>query len=103
MKEITDQTGIISGALGIAAKAFGVWLISWAIRRKGEFDYPLDWIAKLVRWLVVVIAFAITAQFRPSDCWLCRSIALTIGLAFLCWPNLAFHLTKLFRRQADAK
>lgn len=96
---MTNLNATVLGALAVASKAFGVWFVFWAIRRKGEFDHPLNRNAKLVRWTIVVASFAATAQLRRPDAWAYRSIALTIGLAFYCWPNFAYHLTNLVGRR----
>lgn len=86
----------LSGALAIAGKSFGIWFVAWAIRRKGEFDYRLDRITQLLRWVIVAVSFAVVTNFpKPS---VPRAIALTVGLAFLAWPNFAYHLRNFFRR-----
>jgi hypothetical protein len=85
----------ISGSLAVAAKSFGIWFVSWAIRRKGEFDYKLDRTARLTRWSIVAISFAVVTRFPSLS--LPRALSLTVGLAFLVWPNFAYHLTNLFR------
>jgi hypothetical protein len=90
---------LMMGALAVGAKAFSLWLVAWAIRRKGEFDYKLDWVAQLVRWPIVAVSFAAAWRFRIPESWAYRSVALIIGLAFLCWPNFAYHLANLFRRR----
>lgn len=86
----------LSGALAVAAKALGIWFVAWGIRRKGEFDYKLDGIGQLLRWLIVAASFAVVANFpKPSAP---REIALALGLAFFVWPNFAYHLRNLFKR-----
>jgi hypothetical protein len=86
----------LSGALAVAAKALGIWFVVWGIRRKGEFDYKLDGIAQLLRWLIVAACFAAVANFSKPSAQ--RATALTLGLAFFVWPNFAYHLRNLFRR-----
>ncbi len=91
---------LVSGAYSVGAKALGVWFVFWAIRRKGEFDYELTRNAKLVRWAVVGIAFALVAEFTRIGFDAARISALVIGLAFLCWPNFAYHLVSIFGHDA---
>jgi hypothetical protein len=88
---------LFNASLVLVAKASGIWFVVWAIRKKGEFDYELDWTACIVRWLVVFVAFALTAEFTKSGPTIARILVLVIGLAFLCWPNFAYHLVRFSR------
>ena len=63
--------------------------------KKGEFDRELDTKSHLLRWVVVAVAFILTAEFSTRGLSLARVMALTDGLAFLCWPNFAYYLTNL--------
>lgn len=95
---ILEVNSVLTNSINILAKALGVWFIFWSIRRKGEFDLPLDVVAATLRWIIVLLSFGIAGQMVGSARIVPRSILLIIGLAFLCWPNFAYHLTKLFRR-----
>lgn len=86
----------INRGLGAIAGFGSLWFISWAIRRKGEFDYPLDLTGKIVRW-VLAVALLGAFQYFPGGSSP-RGILLLCGLAFLAWPNLAYHLTRFLRR-----
>jgi hypothetical protein len=81
----------------LSAKIAGVWLSVWLIRRKGEFDYPLDGTARIVRWVAVGVFFLI-GYVRGAQLGYVRLASAALGLGFLCWPNFAYRLTNLFRR-----
>ena len=86
---------LINRGLGALASLGSVWFCSWAIRRGGEFDYPLDFAAKVVRWALVIVLLG-SAEYFPG----LSTYRLTLGLggiAFLAWPNFAYHLTRLLR------
>jgi hypothetical protein len=89
----------VLGALGVYVKSWGIWLVVWAIRRKGEFDIELDSTAKTIRWIVVFVSFAIVGQLPgPGGQWALRLLFLNLGLAFLCWPNCAYRVLRIFGR-----
>ena len=87
----------MAGTVSIWAAIANVWFVVWAIRRKGELDYDLDSTAKFVRWVVVVLCLGISI-LRPELLKSPMRIAVGfVGLGFLVWPNLAYHLTNLLR------
>jgi hypothetical protein len=67
----------------LAAGAVSVWLFFWPIRRKSEVDFKLDRAGQLVRWSIVIVGGVFL-------------------LAFLAWPNFAYHLVLQFRRSPAA-
>jgi hypothetical protein len=75
----------------------GSWFPIWAVRSRYKLDKPLDVDMKLVRWAVVLGGLALAAM--PG-----RKLEVVFGLAgfagwfFLLWPNLAFHVVSLLRR-----
>jgi hypothetical protein len=75
-----------------------IWFVVWAIRRRGELDYELDSTAKLVRWLLAITCLGVAIRFpqllNPPPVRVCIGF---LGIAFLVWPNLAYHLTRLLR------
>ena len=79
----------------LSPKIAGIWLSIWAIRRKAEADYALDWFSRALRWSVVLIGFVLgyVAPVRYL-----RVGSGVLGLIFLCWPNCAYHLANLLRR-----
>lgn len=88
---------ILAHASVLAQAGISLWFVVWAIRRKGEMDEKLDRPSKVVRWVIVYsgwILMSIPGRFF----WLPRAIAGALSLAFLCWPNFAYHLTKSVRR-----
>ena len=88
--------GLLSFYSALSAKIVCIWLSLWAIRRKSEVDYPLSPSARWIRWLVVLLGFSV-AYFAPL-----RSVRLVSGfaaLAFLCWPNCAYHAARLLHLQ----
>ncbi len=92
--------GFLSFYGSYAAKITCIWLSVWAIRKKAEADYPLDRSARIVRWTTVTVGFAIGYYVPRPEFWFVCVAGGFLGLAFLCWPNFAYHLTNLFRRSA---
>jgi hypothetical protein len=89
---------MVGGPASIWAAIVNIWIAAWAIRRQGELDYELDPTAKFIRWIVASLCLGIPI-FRPE---VLKSPSLRIslgliGLAFLVWPNLAYHLSNLLR------
>lgn len=81
--------------IGALASLGAVWVCSWAIRRAGEFDRPLEFAAKLIRWALVIILLG-AATYYPG--YSAPRLALGLGgMAFLAWPNFAYHLTRFLR------
>ena len=75
-----------------------VWLMSWAIRRRGGFDYPADLTARAVRWIAVFLPIGLVVNFPGSMTASARVALYLASLAFLVWPNFAYQLTWLLRR-----
>jgi hypothetical protein len=98
---IVENIRNILGFYGsFSAKIACIWLSVWLIRKKAQADYPLDRTAHLVRWAVIVAGFAI--GYYLQDFWYMRIGGRFLGLAFLCWPNFAYHLAHLARRNHTA-
>ena len=74
-----------------------IWLSAWFLRRKYEVDYQLDWKGHLIRWLVVASGFYVAAALRGPQYTVHRVTAGVVGLAFLCWPNISYHLSRVLR------
>src|SRR5579863_3600722 len=89
---------------GLAGNAVTIWLAFWAIRRKYELDHKLDRTARFVRWSMVSIGFAVAfigfavALLPGNQLGVVRLSAGALLIAFLAWPNLAYHSTRLLRR-----
>jgi hypothetical protein len=75
-----------------------IWFLVWAIRHQGELDRELDRPARLIRWSVVGLGFGLIP--RVPDQWVhagtVRVALLVLAMAFLVWPNFAYHLRRLF-------
>ena len=86
MASVMEQIWASAGSL--AQLGVSIWLPFWVIRRKGEMDEELDRAAQAVRWGLVIggwlLASVPLGRFSPV-----RAAAALLGLAFLCWPNLA--------------
>lgn len=80
-----------------AAGVICIWLSVWAIRKKADVDYKLDSTSQLLRWALVVVGFLV-AHLPGSSLGYVRVGGYVVGLAFLCWPNFAYHLTHLVHR-----
>jgi hypothetical protein len=81
-----------------SAKIACIWFSVWAIRKKADADYPLGRPARVVRWIAVVVGFAVGYYAPKPEFWYVRVAGGFFGLAFLYWPNFAFHLTNIFKR-----
>ena len=94
MPLIFEQMWSIASRL--AGAEICIWLIVWSIRRRGEIDEKLDPTGKLIRWGVVLGGWLLASipggRFGPF-----RAVVGLLGLAFLCWPNLAYHTARLLR------
>lgn len=85
---------------GLAGGAVGIWFFFWPYRRKYELDYKLDRTAQAIRWSVVLAGFGL-ALLRGPQSRLVRIIGGVVLLAFLAWPNFAYHLAQFFRRSNE--
>src|SRR5215469_13093524 len=77
--------------------SLSIWFIIWSIHRNLDVDKPLDASAKYLRFTIVILryAFAAMPSVRPgSTAAVLQVIFAVIGLAFLCWPNFAYYLTR---------
>jgi len=83
-----------------------IWFAFWSVRRGAEADYPLNRTAKKVRWTAVSIGFFVGyyGYYAPANFGGSIRVAGFLWvMAFLCWPNLAYHLTNLFGRRKDGE
>ena len=76
-------------------KIMCVYLSVWAIRQKGEIDYKLDRLQRAVRYSIVFFGFVL-GYLAPNSYF--RVAFGSLAILFLCWPNFAYHLVNLFRR-----
>lgn len=83
---------------GLTASAATIWFAFWAIRSKYELDYPLDRGSRTIRWGMIAIGFFL-ALLRAPEFKPLRLLGGVLYLGFLCWPNFAYHLSRLFRRR----
>ncbi len=88
---------VFSEAGYLMEKSLGIWLACWAIRHKAKWDYRLSSTAGLTRWGFVGAGYILAVTMPIAAL---RVTTLLIGLAFLCWPNLAYHLTNLFSQRS---
>lgn len=80
----------------LLGKSTTIWLSVWAIRYKADWDYRLSTTAKMTRWGVVLGAYFLAASLPGKELGTARVLIGLLGLAFLCWPNFAYHLTNCF-------
>jgi hypothetical protein len=82
----------IATAAILAQTGICVWVPLYAIR--GEFDRELSPKARTIRWTVVLVGWVLASLPGPKPNYL-AAIAGIAALAFLWWPNFAYHLTRL--------
>lgn len=88
--------------LSAVAKYIGtIWLAFWAYRRHYDLDYPLDRTGQMIRWSAVVLGLSLALLNGPEFAR-ARIAGGMLMLAFLAWPNFAYHLRESFRR-SDGK
>jgi Protein of unknown function (DUF3592) len=85
---------LISRISFLLQKSLGIWLLVWAIRYKADWDFRLSRTAKAVRWGVVGGGYVLGASLPGPG--VVRLVPGFVGICFLCWPNLAYHMTNLF-------
>ncbi len=86
----------------LAQPAIGLWLGIWSLRRRLESDYKLSRTARWIRWTIVLVCW-IVASIPLKRIGPIRALGLVIGLAFLWWPNFAFHFLRLVHRVQSGK
>jgi hypothetical protein len=80
----------------VSQRLVGIWFSVWLIRRKGEFDKPLDKLGRKIRWTGVIVGLLV-ADVADTIAYP-RVIGLLTCLVFLCWPNTAYHVARIFKR-----
>jgi hypothetical protein len=103
---VPDRYGVgmqyLHAAYWLAVKAIAVWFPCWAFRRYQELDRPLDSAARVVRWSIVLGCWLIATVMAGGGFRGVQVAFRLLGLAFLCWPNFAWHLRFIRNRPADA-
>jgi hypothetical protein len=94
---------IIKGNMGLQAavsqagylleRSAGIWFSSWLLRYRAGWDYKLSGVAEATRWTIVLVGYVLGVSFPTPAARLTSGF---VGLAFLCWPNFAYHLTNLY-------
>jgi hypothetical protein len=83
----------VSQAGYLLERSAGIWFAAWALRHRLGWDYKLSGEAAAIRWALVLVGYLL-AVLLPTPA--ARLTCGFVGLAFLCWPNFAYHLTNLF-------
>jgi hypothetical protein len=81
----------------MVGSAIGIWAAVWGFRYWSGVDEPLDRVEKRIRWTMVGIAFLLIHSSSPTLA-VFRLVSGFVGVAFLAWPNCAYHLAGLLRR-----
>jgi hypothetical protein len=89
-----DAQRLISDVSFLTERSVGIWFTFWALRYRAGWDYKLNRAAKIVRWSVVGVGYLLGASL-PGPAAV-RLVPGFIGVGFLCWPNFAYRLAKLF-------
>jgi len=99
---VSDGDPSMEYASGLVEYALGIWFAAWAFRKRYEVDYRLDRGMQILRWSVIGVGFAMAQIAGGTAAKWVRLCGAFIALAFLCWPNLAYHVTRLFRPEDSA-
>ena len=94
------MNGTLTYLGGLIGAAVSVWFFFWPYRRKYDLDHQLDRTAQTVRWLIVLSGFSVALLPGPQF-KIMRIAGGIVLLAFLAWPNFAYHLTAVFNRRSD--
>jgi len=81
----------------IAINAACMWFVAWGIRRKYELDYKLDKRAWIIRISIIALG-VICLCFRSASFKYERLFFGVAADVFLLWPNFAYHLSVMSRR-----
>jgi predicted acyltransferase len=86
-------------AVAGASIAFGVW----GLRQKYELDIPMNRRGKPIRILLVLAGWFVAALPFPSSPIFrsIRGVAVVLGLALLCWPNIVVHVMRRLGRPVE--
>jgi hypothetical protein len=88
-----DLQEAVSQAGYLLERSAGIWFASWALRYRAGWDYKLSGVAEATRWTIVLVGYLLAVLLPVPTA---RVISVLVGLAFLCWPNFAYHLTNLY-------
>jgi hypothetical protein len=91
--EIMELQAAVSQAGYLLEGSAGIWFSSWALRYRIGCDYKLSGVAEATRWTIILVGYLLAAALPIP---MARLISGFVGLAFLCWPNFAYHLTNLY-------
>jgi len=93
---------VMAHAKWLAGRVAGIWLTSWAIRRRLGVNTKLTTQEHVTRWCVVLLCLVIMLLQGPQFL-IARIAAGLIGLWFLVWPNVSHHVVRfIFRRGENA-
>lgn len=84
---------VFSQAGSLMEGSLGIWFSCWALRYTFKWDYKLSTAAEVTRWAVVLGGYTLGVSLPTLALRLASGFT---GLAFLCWPNFAYHLTSPF-------
>lgn len=92
-----DLQATVSQAGYLLERSAGIWFASWAVGYRAGWDHKLSGLAEATRWTIVLVGYLLGVSLPgPAARLTCGFL----GLAFLCWPNFAYHLTNLFLKRS---
>jgi len=89
-----DAHSLASRVTFLFGESFGIWFAVWGLRQRASWDYKLNAAARMTRWVIIGIGYALAASL-PGPAAV-RVIPGFVGLRFLCWPNFAYRLANFF-------
>jgi hypothetical protein len=88
-----DALTTLSQGRSLAEQFHRIWFSAWAVRKQRGWDYKLSSAAQATCWAIAIAGYSLAGSLGSPAA---RLISVFISLGFLCWPNLAYHLTHLF-------
>lgn len=89
------MVGTVTYIKSIAIDSAALWFVAWGIRKKYDLDLGLSTRGWLIRLLVICCGI-FSLCLRSHKYEYVRVVGGLLGIAFLVWPNFAFHLSELF-------
>jgi hypothetical protein len=89
-----DVQSLASHVGNLLEESGSILFASWAVRHRAGWDYKLTSSTMAVRWIAVIAGYTLASSLPGPP--LVRMVPGFIAIAFLCWPNFAWHIMRPF-------